>query len=124
MKIVIKVGLSTDGDYSLQHAQKYNMEFDGNKYFHVYQFNDEGRYTFYPYEDTSYAMFDSWWRASRLLEHILCDIHVLYTHHYVLDYLYHMFDDAIKALHNREESHYGSIDGNYAGTYIEYFTVD
>jgi hypothetical protein len=71
------------------------------------------------YEDYSYSKFDAWWRAQRLLEHMLCDIRVIHTHHYVLDYLYHMFDNTIRDLHDRLPSSYHQVSGNYDGTFIE-----
>ena len=76
------------------------------------------------YENKSYLQFDKWWRANSLFEHMLTDLHVIFTHHYVLDYLYHMFDDAMKAIGRRETSYYGSVGGNYDGTFIEWFAID
>lgn len=119
MKIIVKIGLETDGDYSLMNFKKYNMEYDGSGYYHEYTFDDECKNTLYPYEDTSYTQFDAYWRAIRLLEHVLCDIHVLYTHHYVLGYLYRMFDNSIRDLHDRLHDIYHEVNGNYEGTYIE-----
>ena len=124
MKLIVKIGLETDGDYSLLHEDKFGMEYDGSGYFNVYRFDDDDKETIYPYENKSYLQFDKWWRANALLEHMLTDLHVSFTHHYVLDYLYHMFDDAMEAIGKREESYYGSISGNYDGTYIEWLIVE
>jgi hypothetical protein len=124
MQLILKIGLETDGDYSLLHEDKFDMRWDGTGYFGVFRFNDTDKEKLYPYEDKSYLQFDKWWRANALLEHMLTDLHVSFTHHYVLDYLYHMFDDAMEAIGKREESYYGSISGNYDGTFIEWFMVE
>lgn len=124
MKLIIKIGLETDGDYSLLHEDKFGMEYDGSGYFNVYRFDDDDKEYLYPYEHRSYLQFDKWWRANALLEHMLTDLHVSFTHHYVLDYLYHMFDDAMEAIGKRKETYYGSISGNYDGTYIEWLLVE
>ena len=123
MKIIVKIGLETDGDFKLENHEEYKMNYDDcGGYDGTFVFEENT--PLYPYEDHSYAKFDAWWRAQRLLEHMLCDIHVIHTHHYVLDYLYHMFDDAMRAIGNREESYYGSVSGNYEGTFIEWFMID
>lgn len=123
MKIVIKIGIETDGDFRLENHKEYKMTYDNSGgYDGVFVFEEET--PLYPYEDHSYNRFDAWWRAQRLLEHMLCDIRVIHTHHYVLDYLYHMFDDAITALHERKKTHYGYVSGNYDGTYIEFSIVE
>lgn len=123
MQLILKIGLETDGDYSLLHEDQFGMKYDGTSYYNVFRFNDTDKETLYPYENKSYLQFDKWWRANSLLEHMLTDLHVSFTHHYVLDYLYHMFDDAMKAIGKREESYYGSISGNYDGTFIEWFMI-
>lgn len=124
MKLIVKIGLETDGDYSLLHEDQFGMKYDGTGYFGVFGFDDSNKTYHYPYEDKSYLQFDSWWRLNSLLEHMLTDLHVSFTHHYVLDYLYHMFDDAMEAIGKREKSYYGSISGNYEGTFIEWFVID
>lgn len=124
MKLIVKIGLETDGDYSLLHEHQFGMKYDGTGYFGVFGFDDSNKTYLYPYEDKSYLQFDSWWRLNSLLEHMLTDLHVSFTHHYVLDYLYHMFDDAMEAIGKRETSYYGSVGGNYDGTYIEWFVVE
>ena len=120
MIVSVTIGLETDGDYSLTHRDQYHMSYDGSGYYNHFIFSDtdtvDGLYTF---EDDHDITFDATWRACRLLEKMLCDLHVIYTHHYVLDYLYHMFDDAIDAI-GRKETHFEtSISGNYEGTFIE-----
>lgn len=124
MRLVLKIGLETDGDYSLLHPEQFEMRWDGTGYFRVFRFDDDDKETLYPYEDKSYLQFDKWWRANSLLEHMLTDLHVIFTHHYVLDYLYHMFDDAMEAIGRREKTYYGSISGNYDGTFIEWFLIE
>ena len=119
MKINITIGLETDGDYRLNNELDYHMEYDGSSYYHSYVFADtdtvDGLYNF---EDDNDIRFGATWRACNLLEQMLCDLHVIYTHHYVLDYLYHMFDDAIEAIGRRETHFEASISGNYDGTFI------
>lgn len=124
MKLIVTIGLETDGDYSLLHPEQFEMNWDGTGYFGIYCFGDEDKETLYAYEDKSYLQFDKWWRANSLLEHMLTDLHVIFTHHYVLDYMYHMFDDAMEAIGKRETSYYGSVDGNYAGTFIKWQVID
>ncbi len=124
MQLIIKIGLETDGDYSLLHEDKFNMQWNGTGYYNVFRFEDDNKTDIYPYEDPSCLNFDKWWRANSLFEHMLTDLHVSFTHHYVLDYLYHMFDDAMTAIGKREETYYGSIDGNYSGTFIEWFLYE
>ena len=117
MKVVVKIGIETDGDFRLENYESYKLIHGYDDYSGVFTFDEET--PLYPYEDSGYDKFDACWRAVRLLEHMLCDFKVGYTHHYVLDYLYHMFDDAIEAIHRRDKHHYGYISGNYDGTDIE-----
>lgn len=124
MQLIIKIRLETDGDYSLLHPEQFDMRFDGCGYFGFFRFKDEDKEELYPYENKSYLQFDKWWRANSLFKHMLTDLHVVFTHYYVLDELYHMFDDAMTAVSKRDTSYYGSIGGNYDGTCIEWFLVD
>lgn len=120
MKILVKIALATDGDFSVVHPKNYHLSNDiYSDYYGAYIFDDSDKTTLYRYEDGSYLQFDCWWRACRLLEHMLTDLHVIFTHHYVLDYLYHMFDESIQSIGKREKYHYASIGGNYEGTHIE-----
>lgn len=122
MKVKVKINLETDGDFRLNNHEEYKMRNGCYDYEGEFLFDENT--PLYPYEDYSYAKFDAPWRAIRLLEHMLCDMHVLHTHHYVLDHLYHMFDNAIEAIHKREKYHYGDISGNYEGTSIEISIIE
>ena len=119
MKVIVKIGIETDGDFRLENYESYKMHCGYDDYHGVFIFNENT--PLYPYEDCSYTKFDACWRAIRLLEHMLCDFKVIHTHHYILDYLYHIFDDAIEAIHRRDKYHSGHISGNYDGTEIEVF---
>lgn len=50
------------------------------------------------------------------LDKILCDIHVLYTHEWLIDELYKFFMSAVECSH--EDEYYGEFGGNYEGTHI------
>lgn len=122
MKINISISLETDGDYSLRNNELYSMECDGSSYFNTFEFADN---TYrYDFESDCAASFDPCWRACSLLKKILCDIHVYHTHYYVLDDLYHMFEDAMEAIGRHEKEFEVSISGNYDGTFIEFTLED
>ena len=82
MTINLHVSLCPDGDFSLRDNEKYHMEWDGDDYYQEYLFY-EGlpRQT---WEHSTDHTFDPLWRAVSLLEKMLCDIHVSYTHHYLI----------------------------------------
>ena len=40
---------------------------------------------------------------------------------YIMDYIFHMFDDAIHAIYRREPQFESSVGGNYEGTFIEVY---
>ena len=80
LKIIVKIGLETDGDFRLENHKEYKMKYDDcGGYDGTFIFEENT--PLYPYEDHSYSKFDAWWRAQRLLEHMLCDIRVIHTHH-------------------------------------------
>ena len=68
MQLLLKIGLETDGDYSLLHEDNFDMRWDGTRYFGVFRFDDTDKETLYPYEDKSYLQFNKWWRANTLLQ--------------------------------------------------------
>ena len=96
MKIVIQIRLETDGDYRLENADSYKMSSGFEDYCGDFVFDENT--PLYPYEGFNYIQFDAAWRARRLLEHMLCDIRVIHSHYYVLDYMFHMFYDAMQAI--------------------------
>lgn len=122
MKISISVSLETNGDYSLHNSGLYGMEYDGSGYFNTFEFADNTPK--YDFESDYVIHFDPCWRACSLLEKMLCDIHVYHTRYYVLDYLYHMFEDAMKAIGRHEKELEVSVSGNYEGTFIEFTLED
>lgn len=108
MKITITWRLYTDGDFSLNNYEKYNcIEYDGyEQYFGMKEFENK---------DELQCMVD----GRTFLEQMLCDMHVSYTHYYILEYLYQMFEKLIKFVCKREEgikTEY--MSGNYEGTEI------
>lgn len=119
-KITLKIGLETDGDYSLKNALLYNMKYDDcGSYFNNFVFTcDTPQYAF---EDEHDIDMSPSWRACRLLEKMICDIHVSYTHHYIIPYIYKMFEDSIEAVGRNEAGFESSISGNYEGTFIEVY---
>ena len=122
MKVIIQIRLCTDGDFSLNNYEAYSMQFDGEDYIGRFEF--DANTPLYAYEEHSYINFDSYWRAQQLFKHMLTDIHVGFSHYYVLDDLYHLFNDAIQAVRNKQTQYYNSISGNYEGTSIQIYVKD
>ena len=118
MTINLHVSLCPDGDFSLRDKENYHMEWDGDGYYQEYLFYDG--LPNQEWEDPTDHKFDPLWRANSLLEKMLCDIHVYHTHYYLLDYLYHMFEDAMEAIGRREKSFEVEVSGNYEGTFISF----
>lgn len=116
-KITLKIGLETDGNYSLTNNAMYLMPYDGSGYFHnfVFDTNTEPQ----PWEEPYTSSREPAYRALDLLEKMLCDIHVASGHYYIMDYIFHMFDEAIHAIYRREPQFESSVSGNYEGTFIE-----
>ena len=116
-RVDIKIGLNPDKDYSLRDAERFHMKWDGIGWYGIFSFTrDTPQYNF---EDEHDIQMSPSWRACTLLEKMLCEIHVSHTHHYVIKYLYDMFDEAITAIGKDRFSFESSVDGNYEGTYIE-----
>lgn len=108
MKISIIWNLYTDGDFSLKNYEKYNcLDFDGyERYFGIKEFENED----------DFRCMDA---ARTFLEQMLCDMHVSYTHYYILRDLYEMFEPLIDFISKRKpgvEKRY--MSGNYNGTDI------
>ena len=118
----VKVGLETDGDYSLNYNNLYHMTWDGTGYFQHYSFYDGlDRQV---WEDVHTATREPEYRALALLEQMLCDIKIAPGHYYIMDDIFHMFDDAMKAIGRREKSFESSVSGNYEGTFIEVYVSE
>ena len=119
-KITLKIGLETDGDYSLHNNELYNMTYDdAGGYFYNFVFDDNTEPQ--PWEETCTSSREPAYRALDLLEKMLCDIRVASGHYYIMDYIFHMFDDAIHAIYRREPQFESSVSGNYEGTFIEVY---
>ena len=118
-KITLTIGLETDGDYSLTNNDLYLMPWDGSGYFHDFVFDDNTEPQ--PWEDPYTSSREPAYRALDLLEKMLCDINVASGHYYIMDYIFHMFDDAIHAIYRREPQFESSVSGNYEGTSIEVY---
>lgn len=118
-KITLKIGLETDSDYSLRNNNTYHMMWDGSGYFQNYLFDDNTEPQ--PWEEPYTSSREPAYRALDLLEKMLCDIHVASGHYYIMDDIFHMFDDAIHAIYRREPQFESSVSGNYEGTFIEVY---
>ena len=114
MKIRIRYGFYTDGDYSLRNseyfgctAKEIEIEDEFFDYAGVMDFENE---------EVCRCKFD----AKTFLEKLLCDgIHISYTHYYLIEDFYNI----IKALINFiNENDIGELckrmTGNYDGTYV------
>lgn len=120
MKIDIKVSLETDGDYSLNNNTDYHMEYDGSGgYYHYFTFTPDT--PAYNFEDEHDIEMSPSWRACTMLEKMLCNIHIHYTHYYILLDLYNMFEEAMTAIGKGLQQFETSISGNYEGTFIEVY---
>lgn len=119
MRIDLKISLETDGDYSLPNNTDYHMKFDGSGYYHYFVF--EPNTPKYNFEDDHDIEMSPSWRACKLLEKMLCDIHVSYTHYYIIEDLYLMFNEAIETVGKYPVHFETSISGNYEGTFIEIY---
>lgn len=119
-KVTLKIGLETDGDYTLQNNELYHMSYDdANGYFHNFVFDDNTEPQ--PWEEPYISSREPAYRAFTLLEKMLYDIHVASGHYYIMDDIFHMFDDAIHAIYRREPQFESSVSGNYEGTFIEVY---
>ena len=118
-KITLKIGLETDGDYSLTDNDLYLMPWDGSGYFHNFVFDNNTEPQ--PWEEPYTSSREPTYRSIALLEKMLCDIHVASGHYYIMDDIFHMFDDAIHAIYRREPQFESSVSGNYEGTFIEVY---
>ena len=116
-KITLKIGLETDGDYSLADNDLYLMPWDGSGYFHNFVFDNNTKPQ--PWEEPYTSSREPAYRALDLLEKMLCDIRVASGHYYIMDDIFHMFDDAIHAIYRREPQFESFVSGNYEGTFIE-----
>ena len=93
------------------------MSFDGTAYYNSYVFEDG--IPKYSWEADYDANRKPPYRAQALLEKMLCDIHIAYTHYYIMDDIFHMFEAAMDSIRKRDLHFESSVEGNYSGTFIE-----
>ena len=92
----VKVVLQTDGDFSV--LGKTDLDFSKTDYEYIFEFITKDVYTD--------------------LSKILCDIHISYTHEYLIPHLYEFFHKAMNNSHL--DNYYDTYNGNYEGTLIEW----
>lgn len=110
MKVLVKIELSTDGDFSLREIP----EFDSAVYYDQYEDGDDYSLTrIYEVDDSEY-----FYDAINFLKKTLCEIHVSYSHYWIIADIYTLFKGAIEAV-SKKEDYYETIDGNYEGTSIK-----
>ena len=127
MKYQVKIGIETDGDFNLEDYDKLfsmNHPYCSTEYYAQYLFDDEDKVYIYNWEDASALKFDAKWKVNKLLEELLVRFRVRASHYYVLDYLYHMIDDAKKKLWEGEKIIETYISGNYDCTFIQILAAD
>lgn len=122
MKIIVNIAIETDGDFRVENADSYGLTGDGESLSGEFVFDDST--PLYIYEEHDYRKFGPKWRATALFKHMLCDMRVYFTHYWVLDDLYHLFNNAMKAINNNEKSYCDSLSGNYDGTMISFKVFD
>lgn len=117
MKICMEINLYTDGDYYLNNYMRYastHKEDDGDYHIEkVFELNKND------------SDFDLKLNVNVVsyLEKILCDMNYSYTHYYIIEDIYNLFNNAIEfvmKLHDDsyEKYFYDNIGGNYDGTEI------
>ena len=122
MKITVKISLQSDGDFSLNY-DRFKKDISG-----LYEYEEicsQTEKNISNSEDLSLTISfinndpsKCRARADTLLSSVLTNIHVIYTHYYVLEDLFNAFDGAIRAIYTGE-NYYNSISGNYDGTDVE-----
>lgn len=113
VRINIEFGLLTDGDFSLRNIEYFEKAFKENEDFDYYGnvFFDSK-----DYPDSTYCMF----AAREFVERLLTDIHVSYTHYYILEDIYQMMQPVIEFVNACKEGIIEkSISGNYSGTFVK-----
>lgn len=108
MKIAIDWVYETDGDFSMRENPFFKFKYDGcETYSGVEIFENE--------DETRAKM-----NARSYLEQLLCETHISYTHYYILEYLYKLYDEAIDFIYNKdgETVFHKELSGNYDGTYV------
>ncbi len=114
MKIAIDWTYYTDGDFSIRDNKFFDFKFDGDEEYSGVKIFEE--------EDELRTKIE----ARSYLEQLLCETHVLYTHYYLLEDFYHLFDEAIEFIFNKdgEKVFHKEITGNYDGTYVHIMIMD
>lgn len=133
MKITIKADFQTDGDYCIEDynyvskivREDIDINLPDRKFkvfqngYNTYPFEDEYHFEMcFECEDEDYCKI----YARNYLEELLCNIRFLSTHYYIMPYFYDMFDKGIRSI-GKENHYFGSVSGNYDGTYLEIITI-
>lgn len=106
MKISVDWYLYTDGDFNLKNCKKYNGN-DTNNDGYIFS----GKTEFKSKDDDCIS------ETLRYLEKMLCDIHVSYTHYYLIRDIYNMFIQLIDFVLEEEcGTKTVSLGGNYSKT--------
>lgn len=108
MIVSISISLVTDGDFSLREFPELDSAFI------TLQEQEEEDY----FLTRKYVVDDYMMDPRDFLEKVLCEIHVSFTHSWLIETFYKLFQGAIKAL-SAKECFYGVVDGNYEGTCID-----
>ena len=124
MKIKIIVSLYTDGDYGFA----YNEE-TGGAFYQDYGLNEDNHFRFVDdyYDSQTYVLAATFedenyvtckYEAQHFLSKVFCNIRVVYTHWYIMEYIFKMFNDAKNNIHWLNEGTF-EMSGNYEGTCIK-----
>ena len=111
MKIFIYWNLDTDGDFSLKNYNEFDGIYDGSDGYCGYKI--------FEFEDRYKCKYE----AKRFLSKMLCEIHVSYTHYWVIEKIYEIFNSAIMFIteydiNDANSNYIEYMDGNYSDSYI------
>ncbi len=124
MKINVIINLYTDGDYGFAYDKE-----TGGSFYQDYGLNEDNHFGFVDdyYDNQTYLLsavfenendFSCKYEAQSFLSKVLCNIRVGYTHWYIMEYIYKMFDRAMTNVGLWNEGVF-EMSGNYEGTYIK-----
>lgn len=114
MKITVDWAYYTDGDFSMRENPFFKFKYDGDETYSGVEIFEN--------EDETRAKME----ARSYLEQLLCESHVSYTHYYILEDLYKMFEAGMDFLYNKdgETVFHKEITGNYDGTYLHIIFIE
>lgn len=114
MKIRVRYGFYTDGDYSLRNYEEFGCT--GREV----EIEDE----YFDYIGVMDFENEEVWRcklgARNFLQKLLCDgIHISYTHYYLMEDFYNIIESLLNFINQNDTGEfYKRLSGNYDGTYI------